>query len=235
MKNMCCNSQKYIAEMIGTCVLVFIGCGAAALAGGAITALGVALAFGLSLMLMVYIIGPISGCHINPAVTLAMFINRKISGKDALMYVAAQIVGAFIGILLVGLIAGKLSGLAVNAVDPYFLDHTTIQAFVCEFVMTALFLLVIFAATSEKAPASLSGVSIGLTLALIHMVSIPVTNTSVNPARSIAAAIVDWDLHCGITDLWIFIIAPSAGAAVAALIWRYLTSEKKCENNTANE
>jgi len=238
MENTCCNYKKYIAEMIGTCVLVLMGCGAAALAGGtdagAIGWLGVSLAFGLSVMVMVYAIGPISGCHINPAITLAMFINRKISGKDALMYVASQIVGAFIGILLLGWIAGHFSGLAVNAVDPYHLGHTTTQAFVCEFVMTALFLLVIFGATSEKAPAGFAGIAIGLSLTLIHLVSIPVTNTSVNPARSIAAAVVDWDLHCGVTDLWLFIIAPLAGAAVAALIWRCLSSETKCEKS-ANE
>ena len=151
------------------------------------------------------------------------------------MYWVFQIIGAFIGILLLGWIAGHFSGLAVNAVDPYHLNYTTTQAFVCEFVMTALFLLVIFGATSEKAPAGFAGIAIGLSLTLIHLVSIPVTNTSVNPARSIAAAVVDWDLHCGVTDLWLFIIAPMAGAAVAALIWRYLSSEKKCENNNVNE
>lgn len=238
MENICCNYKKYMAEMIGTCVLVLMGCGAAALAGGtdagAIGWAGVSLAFGLSVMVMVYAIGPISGCHINPAITLAMFINRKISGKDALMYVASQIIGAFIGILLLGWIAGHFNGLAVNAVDPYDLGYTTTQAFVCEFVMTCLFLLVIFGATSEKAPAGFAGIAIGLSLTLIHLVSIPVTNTSVNPARSIAAAVVDWDLNCGVTDMWLFIIAPLAGAAVAALIWRCLSSEKTCEKS-ANE
>lgn len=231
MENTCCSFKKYIAEMIGTCVLVLMGCGAAALAGGTISWLGVSLAFGLSVMVMVYAIGPISGCHINPAITLAMLINGKISGKDALLYWVFQIIGGFIGILLLGCIAGHFDGLAVNAVDPYGNGFTTCQAFVCEFVMTALFLFVIFGATSEKAPAGFAGIAIGLSLALIHLVSIPVTNTSVNPARSIAAAVVDLNANNGLTDLWIFIVAPLAGAAVAALIWKGLSSEYKCKKN----
>ena len=219
--------KKYLAEFIGTCVLVLMGCGAAVLAGGQIGLLGISLAFGLSVLVMVYAIGPISGCHINPAITLAMWINKKISDKDALMYVVAQVLGAFLGILILWLISGKHEGLAVNAVGT---GYKWWSAVICEFVMTCLFLLVIFGATSEKAPAGFAGIAIGLSLTLIHLVSIPVTNTSVNPARSIAAAVLDMNANRGLTDLWIFILAPCAGAVVAALIWRVLSGEC-CKKN----
>ena len=222
-----CNMKKYLAEFIGTCVLVLMGCGAAVLAGGQIGLLGISLAFGLSVLVMVYAIGPISGCHINPAITLAMWINKKISDKDALMYVVAQVLGAFLGILILWLISGKHEGLAVNAVGT---GYKWWSAVICEFVMTCLFLLVIFGATSEKAPAGFAGIAIGLSLTLIHLVSIPVTNTSVNPARSIAAAVLDMNANRGLTDLWIFILAPCAGAVVAALIWRVLSGEC-CKKN----
>ena len=225
-----CSMKKYMAEFIGTCVLVLMGCGAAALAGGTISWLGVSLAFGLSVMVMVYAIGPISGCHINPAITLAMLVNKKISGKDAILYMVFQILGAFLGILILWAIAGHNDGLAVNAVDPYGMGFSMGAAFLCEFVMTCLFLLVIFGATSEKAPAGFAGIAIGLSLTLIHLVSIPVTNTSVNPARSIAAAVLDLNANNGLTDLWIFIVAPCAGAVVAALIWRCISGEC-CKKN----
>lgn len=221
--------KKYFAELIGTMVLVLMGCGAAALAGGtaagAIGWLGVSLAFGLSVLTMVYAIGPISGCHINPAITFAMWINKKISGKDALMYVIFQLIGGFIGAGILALIAGKTAGLAVNSVDPYGLGFSVTSAVVCEVVMTFIFLMVIFGATDDKAPAGFAGVAIGLSLALIHLVSIPVTNTSVNPARSIAVAVLDCNANAGLTDLWVFILAPLVGAGLAALCWKALKSE----------
>ena len=217
--------KKYFAELIGTMVLVLMGCGAAALAGGTIGWLGVSLAFGLSVLAMVYAIGPISGCHINPAITFAMWINKKISGKDALMYVIFQLIGAFIGAGILALIAGKADGLAVNAVDPYNMGFTVTAAVVCEVVMTFIFLMVIFGATDDKAPAGFAGIAIGLSLTLIHLVSIPVTNTSVNPARSIAVAVLDCNANAGLTDLWIFILAPLVGAGLAALCWKALKSE----------
>lgn len=217
--------KKYFAELIGTMVLVLMGCGAAALAGGTIGWLGVSLAFGLSVLTMVYAIGPISGCHINPAITFAMWINKKISGKDALMYVLFQLIGGFVGAGILALFAGHADGLAVNAVDPYNMGFTTTAAVVSEVVMTFIFLMVIFGATDEKAPAGFAGIAIGLSLALIHLVSIPVTNTSVNPARSIAVAVLDCNANAGLTDLWIFILAPLVGAGLAALCWRALKSE----------
>jgi len=226
-----CSMKKYMAEFIGTCVLVLMGCGAAALAGDSIGWLGVSLAFGLSVMVMVYAIGPISGCHINPAITLAMWVNKKISSKDATKYVVSQVLGALLGIVILAIISGTNEGLAVNSVDPYGSGYSWWAAFICECVMTCLFLLVIFGATSEKAPAGFAGIAIGLSLTLIHLVSIPVTNTSVNPARSIAAAVLDLNANNGLTDLWIFILAPCAGAVAAALIWRCLSGESCKKDN----
>ncbi len=217
--------KKYFAELIGTMVLVLMGCGSAALAGGTIGWLGVSLAFGLSVLAMVYAIGPVSGCHINPAITFAMWINKKISGKDAAMYVLFQLIGGFIGAGILALIAGHADGLAVNAVDPYGMGFTLTAAVVCEVVMTFIFLMVIFGATDDKAPAGFAGIAIGLSLALIHLVSIPVTNTSVNPARSIAVAVLDCNANAGLTDLWVFILAPLVGAGLAALCWRAIKAE----------
>ncbi|MBQ9435562.1 MAG: aquaporin [Bacteroidales bacterium] len=234
--------KKYFAEMIGTMVLVLMGCGSAAIACGypdlGIGFAGVSLAFGLSVMVMVYAIGPISGCHINPAITFAMWMNKKIGGKDALLYMLFQIIGGFIGAGLLALIVGHCDGLAVNSVDPYGLGYSTTAAVITEVVMTCIFLLVIFGATSEKAPAGFAGIAIGLSLTLIHLVSIPVTNTSVNPARSLAVAVFDavgGGTGAGMTDLWVFILAPLVGAGIAAYIWRCLSCECKCCKKEAKE
>ncbi|MBQ7550904.1 MAG: MIP family channel protein [Bacteroidales bacterium] len=223
--------KKYIAELIGTAVLVLMGCGSAVIAGPgtlgllSIGFLGVSIAFGLSVMTMVYAIGPISGCHINPAITFAMWIAKKISGKDALMYILFQIIGAFIGVGILAFLVGKMDGLAVNAADPYSLGYTIPQCVIAECVMTFLFLLVIFGATSEKAPAGFAGIAIGLSLTLIHLVTIPITNTSVNPARSLAPAVLDAisgveGAGVGLSQIWIFILAPLVGAGLAALVWK---------------
>lgn len=227
--------KKYLAEMIGTMVLVLMGCGSAAIACTypltGIGFAGVSLAFGLAVLIMVYAIGPISGCHINPAITFAMWMNKKIGGKDTLFYMLFQVIGAFIGAGLLALIVGHCDGLAVNSIDPYGLGYTSTQAVVTEVVMTFIFLLVIFGATSEKAPQGFAGIAIGLSLTLIHLVSIPVTNTSVNPARSIAPAVLDaigGGAGAGMTDLWIFILAPLVGAGLAAYVWRCLSGECKC-------
>lgn len=207
--------KKYFAELIGTMVLVLMGCGSAAIAGPAIGNVGIALAFGLSVLVMVYAIGPISGCHLNPAITFAMWINKKISGKDSLLYVLFQVIGAFIGIGIVAAIVGHCDGLAVNTVQN---GYTVWQGALTEVVMTCIFLLVIFGATDKTAPNGFAGIAIGLTLTLIHIVSIPVTNTSVNPARSLAPAILDGGV--GLSQIWIFILAPLVGAGIAAFCWR---------------
>lgn len=236
--------KKYIAELIGTAVLVLMGCGSAAIAGpGSLGLLsigfaGVSLAFGLSVMTMVYAIGPISGCHINPAITFAMWIAKKISGKDALMYILFQIIGAFIGIGILAFLVGKMDGLAVNSVDPYQLGYSVPQCVIAEVVMTFLFLMVIFGATSEKAPAGFAGIAIGLSLTLIHLVTIPVTNTSVNPARSLAPAVFDaigGGAGAGLTQIWIFILAPLVGAGLAALVWKAFERPCCCKCNKETE
>ena len=232
--------KKYFAEMIGTMVLVLMGCGAAAIscAPGVLTTgigfAGVSLAFGLSVLIMVYAIGPISGCHINPAITIAMWVNKKIACKDALMYILFQVIGGFIGAGLLALMVGHCDGLAVNSIDPYNLGYTTCQAFVTEMVMTFIFLIVIFGATHEKAPAGFAGIAIGLSLTLIHLVSIPVTNTSVNPARSLAVAVLDCNANNGMTDLWLFIVAPIVGAVLAALVWKAFECKCCCKKENAD-
>lgn len=232
--------KKYFAEMMGTMVLVIMGCGAAAIscAPGVLSTgigfAGVSLAFGLSVLIMVYAIGPISGCHINPAITIAMWVNKKMACKDALMYILFQIIGGLIGAGLLALMVGHCDGLAVNAIDPYGLGYTTTQAFVTEMVMTFIFLFVIFGATHEKAPAGFAGIAIGLSLTLIHLVSIPVTNTSVNPARSLAVAILDANANNGLTDLWLFIVAPIVGAVLAALVWKAFECKCCCKKENAD-
>ncbi len=218
--------KKYVAEMIGTMVLVLVGCGSAVLAGLNLFGLygigfaGISLAFGLAVMTMVYAIGPISGCHINPAVTFGMWIAKKISGKDALCYVIAQVMGAFIGALILSVIAGTPKGLACNEIDPLKLGVFNFkQAAVIELVMTFIFLLVIFGATSSKAHASLSGVAIGFALTMIHLVTIPVTNCSVNPARSLAPAVLNGGAP--LQQIWLFVLAPLVGAGLAAICWKF--------------
>ena len=217
--------KKYFAELIGTMVLVLMGCGSAAIAGMGIGFVGISISFGLSLLIMVYAIGPISGCHVNPAITFAMWITKKISGKDAIFYVVSQIAGAFIGIEILAFLVGHKEGLAVNSVDPYELGFTIQQAVVCEVIMTFLLTFVVFATTSQKAAQGFAGVAIGLTLALIHLVSIPITNTSVNPARALAPAVLDGTT--GMSDLWVFILSPLVGAGLAAICWLAMNSKKK--------
>lgn len=207
--------KKYFAELIGTMVLVLMGCGSAVIAGDDIGNVGIALAFGLSVLVMVYAIGPISGCHLNPAITFAMWINKKITGKDSLLYVLFQVIGAFIGIGIVAAIVGHCAGLAVNSVQS---GYEVWQGALTEVVMTFIFLMVIFGATDKTAPNGFAGIAIGLALTLIHIASIPVTNTSVNPARSLAPAILDGGV--GLSQIWIFILAPLVGAGIAAFCWR---------------
>ncbi len=215
--------KKYLAEMIGTFVLVFGGVGSAVLAGSHIGYTGVALAFGLSLLAMVYTIGPISGCHINPAVTLGVFLAKKIAGRDAGAYVIAQIVGAVIASAVILFVAnGAASGYDVTTAGlgaNGFGIHSPGQysmgaALVTEIVLTMFLVLTVLGSTDIKAPVGFAGLAIGLVLTLIHLVGIPVTNTSVNPARSIGPSIFvgGW----AIQQLWLFIVAPLIGAAVAA-------------------
>lgn len=218
--------KKYAAELVGTFVLVFGGVGAAVFAGSHIGFQGVALAFGLSLLVMVYTIGPISGCHINPAVTLGVLLARKIGAKDAVGYWIAQIIGAIIAAAVILAIAkglpggydASVSGLGADGYGLHSPDHYSMGAgFLAEVVLTAFLVLVVLGSTDIKAPVGFAGIAIGLVLTLIHLVGIPITNTSVNPARSIGPAIFvgGWALQ----QLWLFIVAPLVGAVVAALVY----------------
>lgn len=215
--------NRYFAELIGTFVLVFGGVGSAVLAGDQIGFLGVSLAFGLSLLAMVYAIGPISGCHINPAVTFGLLLSKKMDGKYAAGYIVAQLVGATLaaGVLLIiaqGTPSGydlAVGGFATNGYGAHSPSHyNVVSAFLIEVVLTSFLVFTVLGATDLKAPVGFAGVAIGLVLTLIHLVGIPVTNTSVNPARSIGPAIFVGGWALG--QLWLFIIAPLIGAALAA-------------------
>ena len=221
--------KKYVAEMVGTMVLVLMGCGSAVFSGsiagtvGAGTGtLGVALAFGLSVVAMAYAIGGISGCHINPAITLGVYLSGRMSGKDAGMYMLFQEIGAVIGsaILYALVSTGTHDGPTATGSNS-FKEGMGVQAFIAEFVFTFIFVLVVLGATDPKKGAgNLAGLAIGLTLVLIHIVCIPITGTSVNPARSIGPAIFEGGT--ALSQLWLFIVAPLAGGALSAAVWKGL-------------
>jgi aquaporin Z len=229
--------KKYVAELIGTLVLVFMGCGSAVLAGrnfGSLTgigAVGISFAFGISVLAMAYAIGGISGCHINPAVTISMLAAGKINAKDAVAYIVVQCVGATIGAALLYSIAVGIPtySLGVNGLGQNGFDvaspagYSMTSAFVAEVLLTFIFLLVIHGSTSEKAPKGFAGISIGLSLVLIHLVGIPVTGTSVNPARSLGPAVImSMANSTALNQLWLFWVAPIIGGLLAAVVWRIL-------------
>ena len=214
--------KKYLAEMIGTMVLVLIGCGSAVIAGSEIGFLGIAFAFGLSVLAMVYTIGSISGCHINPAITLGVLLAGRMSGKDAGMYMLFQVIGALIGSAILYVISSGM-GLEGTGANMYG-EGNAVPAFVAEFVFTFIFILVVLGSTSANAPAGFAGLAIGLALVLIHIVCIPVTGTSVNPARSIAPALFEGGK--ALSQLWLFIVAPFLGAVCAAGVWKYFECQK---------
>lgn len=218
--------KKYLAELIGTAALVLIGCGSAVIAGSHIGFLGISLAFGLVVLVLVYAVGPISGCHVNPAITVAMLVAGKITAKDGVGYIVAQGIGGIIGagILLV-IASGRpeysiaTAGLGQNGYGLQSPDHFSLMAcFVAEVVLTALFLFVIFGSTHANAPKGFAGISIGLTLAIIHLVGIPITGTSVNPARSLGPAVFVGGE--ALAQLWLFIVAPIIGGVLSAIIWK---------------
>ena len=220
-------SQKCIAEFFGTFVLVFIGTGAAVLAGSQVGFLGISFAFGLSVLTMAYAIGHISGCHLNPAVTISMLATGKIPGKDAVGYMIAQIAGAIVASGLLWLIAsGKAeytlaaNGLGQDGVEQGSPDKYSLSAgLIAEITLTAIFLLIIHGATSKNnGNTAHAGVAIGLALAMIHIVGIPVTGVSVNPARSIGPALfVGGD---AMAHLWVFIVGPIIGGLIGAGAWK---------------
>lgn len=220
--------KAYTAEFLGTFILVLGGCGAAVLAADHIGYAGVALAFGLSLLAMIYTIGPVSGCHLNPAVTMGLFLSGKFPASRIPGYVAAQVAGGIAAAALLLFIASGTghfdpvaSGFASNGYGDRSPGHYAAgAAFVTETIMTAFLVLTILGATDVKAPVGFAGLAIGLMLTLIHLVSIPVTNTSVNPARSIGPALFAGSAAIG--QLWLFIVAPLLGSAIAAGIYSFI-------------
>ncbi len=228
--------QKYGAEFFGTFWLVLGGCGSAVLAAAfpdlGIGLLGVALAFGLTVLTMAYAIGHISGCHLNPAVSIGLWAGGRFPARELLPYIASQLLGGIAAAGVLYLIAsGKegfdlAAGFASNGYGAHSPGGYSLQAaFICEVVMTMMFLLVIMGATDKRAPAGLAPIAIGLCLTLIHLISIPVTNTSVNPARSTGVALFvgDW----ATAQLWLFWVAPILGAILGALAYRLIGCESK--------
>ncbi|HAN78943.1 MAG TPA: aquaporin Z [Bacteroidales bacterium] len=227
--------KKLVAEFIGTFWLVLGGCGSAVLAAGfpelGIGFVGVSIAFGLTVLTMAYAIGHISGAHLNPAVSIGLWAGGRFDKKELLPYIAAQILGAITGAAVIYLIAsGKAGfvagGFAANGYGEHSPGgYSLLAALITEFVLTFMFLIIILGTTHSKANGGFAGLAIGLALTLIHLISIPVTNTSVNPARSISQALFaeTWALQ----QLWLFILVPVLGAIAAGFVYNYLAPEKK--------
>jgi len=227
--------KKYLTELLGTAALVFIGCGSAVISGRAVITgvdgigiLGIALAFGLVLLTLVYAIGPVSGCHVNPAVSIAMLVAGRMNGRAAAGYIVAQCIGAVIG---AGLLLSVASGLPGYSFPVEHLGqngygiaspagYSLAACALTEVILTALFVFVIFGALSKDAPKGFAGIAIGFALAMVHLVGIPITGTSVNPARSLGPAVFVGGT--ALAQLWLFIVAPVIGGILAALAWKYL-------------
>lgn len=227
--------KKLVAEFIGTLWLVLGGCGSAVLAAGypelGIGFVGVAIAFGLTVLTMVYAIGHISGCHLNPAVSIGLWIGGRFDKKELIPYIVAQVLGGIAGAGILYLIVSGKSGaeigsFAANGYGEHSPDgYGMLSALVAEIVMTFMFLIVILGATHSKAPKGFAGIAIGLALTLIHLISIPVTNTSVNPARSTSQAIFVGDWALG--QLWLFWVAPIVGAILAGLVYKLMSPDEE--------
>ena len=226
-------SKKLSAEFIGTFWLVLGGCGSAVLAAAfpdvGIGLLGVSLAFGLTVLTMAFAIGHISGCHLNPAVSIGLMVGGRFPASELLPYIIAQVLGGIAGGAVLYLIASgqagfETAGFASNGYGEHSPGgYSMVSALLTEVVMTFMFLIIILGATDARAPAGLAPVAIGLGLTLIHLISIPITNTSVNPARSTGVAVIEggW----AISQLWMFWVAPIVGAALAGLVYNWLGSE----------
>lgn len=218
--------KKELAEFIGTFTLVLLGCGSAVIAGADIGLTGISFAFGLALIAMAYGIGPVSGCHINPAVSLGAVAAGRMTMGEAVRYIIAQVAGAIVAALVLLMIASGKAGYSVaeNGLGQngwgagYLGEYSMMSAFAFEVVATFLFMVVILGATGKGAPASLAGLAIGLALVVIHLVGINVTGVSVNPARSIGPALFAG--ATAISQLWLFIVAPIIGAVVAGMLFR---------------
>jgi aquaporin Z len=231
--------KKLLAELIGTFSLVLFGCGAAVVSGIATTGpsgiglLGISFAFGLAVVAMAYAIGGITGCHINPAITVSMLVAGKIKAGEAVNYIIGQFIGATLAAGVLYLIQSGMPGfemgewaLGANGWgEGYLGGYNMTSAFIAEAVLTFLFLFVIFATTSKWGNGTMAGLAIGLTLVLIHLVAIPITGTSVNPARSFGPAI--FAQGKALTQLWLFIVAPVVGGFAAALLWKGVFETKE--------
>jgi aquaporin Z len=227
--------KKLVAEFIGTLWLVLGGCGSAVLAAAypelGIGFVGVAIAFGLTVVTMAYAIGHISGCHLNPAVSIGLWVGGRFDKKELLPYIAAQVLGGIAGagilyIIATGKAGFEIGGFAANGYGEHSPGgYSLLAALVTEIVMTFMFLIIILGATHSKAAKGFAGLAIGLGLTLIHLISIPVTNTSVNPARSISQALFaqGW----AIEQLWLFIVAPIVGAILAGFVYKMISPEKE--------
>ncbi len=218
--------KRYLAELIGTMVLVLMGCGSAVIAGSNVGYLGISFAFGISVLAMVYAIGGVSGCHINPAITVSMLVAKKIGAKDALFYVVFQCIGAVIG---AGILYAVATGIPTYSLTGTGLGQNgfglgspagygLVSALIAEVVLTFIFVLVVHGSTHQRVPKGFAGLAIGMALVLIHIVGIPITGTSVNPARSLGPAVFVGGL--ALEQLWLFWVAPIIGGIIAALVWR---------------
>jgi aquaporin Z len=224
--------KRYISELIGTMVLVLFGCGSAAIAGSVLGTFGIAMAFGLSIVAMAYVIGDISGCHVNPAVSIGMWIDGRLETKDLLVYIVFQFIGAIIGIALLVMIinsAPSLGGYAATGLGQNGFGSASsvgldvVGAILVEIILTFVFVFTVLGVTKKAENATVAGIVMGLTLAFVYLLGIPLTGASVNPARSLAPA-----LFLGgqaLEQVWVFILAPVVGAVIAGVLFKGLTSE----------
>lgn len=226
-------TKRSVAELIGTFWLVLGGCGSAVLTAGipdlGLGYLGVSFAFGLTVVTMAYAIGHISGCHLNPAVSIGLVAGGRFKASELPHYIIAQVLGAILAALLIRTIASGAEGFTGSLASNGFGEHSPhgynmMTALVTEISMTAMFLFIIMGATDKRAPAGLAPLAIGFTLTLIHMISIPVTNTSVNPARSTGPALLEGGI--ALSQLWLFWLAPIIGAVIGALLYNFVSKEE---------
>ena len=226
--------KKYLAEMVGTMVLVLMGCGVAVSlncssdcsdVANAATVIGTSFAFGLAVVAMAYTIGGVSGCHINPAITLGCLLSKRISAKDAIMYMVFQVIGAFIGSAILFALTSNVEAFEGTGANACQEGVSVVGGLIAEIVFTCVFVLVVLGTTdAKKGAGNFAGLAIGLSLVLVHLVCIRYTGTSVNPARSIAPAVFQGGV--ALEQLWIFIVGPFVGAAIAAGIWKIIGDEK---------
>ena len=223
--------KKYVAEFTGTLFLVFIACGVAAVSGCKFPEAGyiaTALAFGLTIVAMAYSIGNVSGCHVNPAVSIGVCVAGKMSVAECIKYIISQFLGAICGAILLGICLGSFSALGANGFGGTLLNGTTItavMAIVVEIILTFAFVLAILGVTDKKENGAVAGLVIGLTLVVIHLIGIPFTGTSVNPARSFGPALFQGGQ--ALAQVWVFIIAPSIGGALAGIFYKLVLKEKQ--------